>query len=70
MNSQRSFFFNVDWVTVFIYLALCLIGWFNIHSAVFDEKHPSIVDLSTNYGKQFLFIANFFNCGYRDLTAR
>ncbi|HEY8782273.1 MAG TPA: rod shape-determining protein RodA [Mucilaginibacter sp.] len=57
MNSQRSFFFNVDWVTVFIYLALCLIGWFNIHSAVFDEKHPSIVDLSTNYGKQFLFIA-------------
>lgn len=57
MNNQRSFFFNVDWVTVFIYLALCIIGWFNIHSAVFDEKHPGIIDLSTNYGKQFLFIA-------------
>jgi len=56
MNNQRSFFFNVDWVTVFIYLALCTIGWFNIHAAVFDEKHPSIIDFATNYGKQFVFI--------------
>src|ERR1700733_13988389 len=56
MNNQRSFFFNVDWVTVFIYLALCTIGWFNIHSAVFDERHPNILDFDTNYGKQFLFI--------------
>jgi rod shape determining protein RodA len=57
MNNQRSFFFNVDWLSVFIYLALCTIGWFNIHSAVFDDKHPSIVDPATNYGKQFIFIA-------------
>ena len=56
INNQRSFFFNVDWVTVFIYLALCTIGWFNIHAAVFDETHPSIIDFSTNYGKQFMFI--------------
>ena len=56
MNNQRSFFFNVDWVTVFIYLVLCTIGWFNIHAAVFDERHPSIIDFATNYGKQFLFI--------------
>ena len=56
MNNQRSFFFNVDWLTVLIYLALCTIGWFNIHAAVFDETHPSIVDLDTNYGKQFIFI--------------
>jgi rod shape determining protein RodA len=56
MNNQRSFFFNVDWITVFLYLALCTIGWFNIHSAVFDERHPNILDFDTNYGKQFLFI--------------
>ncbi len=55
-NNQRSFFFNVDWVSVFIYLSLCVIGWFNIHSAVFDERHPSIIDFGTNYGKQFMFI--------------
>lgn len=56
MNNQRSLFFNVDWVTVFIYLILCTIGWFNIHAAVYDERHPSIIDFETNYGKQFLFI--------------
>jgi rod shape determining protein RodA len=56
MNNQRSFFFNVDWFTVVLYLVLCIIGWFNIHSAIFDEAHPSIVDLSTNYGKQFIYI--------------
>jgi len=56
INNQRSFFFNVDWVTVFIFLALCTIGWFNIHAAVFDERYPSIIDAHTNYGKQFTFI--------------
>ncbi len=56
MNNQRSFFFNVDWLTVLIYLALCTIGWFNIRAAVFDEAHPDIIDLSTEYGKQFIFI--------------
>lgn len=55
-NNQRSFFFNVDWVTVFLYLILCTIGWFNIHAAVFDERHPSIIDMSTVYGKQFIYI--------------
>jgi rod shape determining protein RodA len=56
MNNQRSFFFNVDWLTVLIYLCLCTVGWFNIHAAVFDDAHPSIIDLDTNYGKQFIFI--------------
>ncbi|KAA8480170.1 rod shape determining protein RodA [Arcticibacter tournemirensis] len=56
MNNQRSFFFNIDWLTILIYLALCVIGWFNIHAAVYDPLHPSIVDMSTNYGKQFVFI--------------
>jgi rod shape determining protein RodA len=55
-NNQRSFFFNVDWLSVLLYLVLCTIGWFNIHAAVFDVNHPSLVDTATNYGKQFIFI--------------
>lgn len=58
MNNQRSLFFNVDWFTVALYLILCTIGWFNIHSAIYDENHPNIVDLSTNYGKQFIYIVS------------
>ncbi|WDF54729.1 rod shape-determining protein RodA [Mucilaginibacter sp. KACC 22063] len=53
---QRGFFFNVDWLTVLLYLMLCAIGWFNIHSAVYDARHPGFVDFDTNYGKQFIFI--------------
>jgi rod shape determining protein RodA len=56
MNNQRSLFFNVDWMTVIIFLMLCTIGWFNIHSAVYNEKYPGMLDFHTNYGKQFLFI--------------
>ncbi|MGF7076711.1 rod shape-determining protein RodA [Mucilaginibacter sp. 3215] len=55
-TQQRSFFFNVDWLTVFLYLILCTIGWFNIHAAVYDPNHQSLVDASTNYGKQFIYI--------------
>jgi len=56
MSNQRSFFFNVDWVTVFIYLALCFIGLFNIRSAIFDSHYPSILGTHTDYGREFLFI--------------
>jgi len=55
-NPQRSFFFNVDWITVFLYLALCTIGWFNIHSAAFNPKYPGIFNVATDYGKQFIYI--------------
>jgi rod shape determining protein RodA len=55
-HNQRSFFFNVDWITVFIYLALCTIGWFNIHSAVYDETQPGLFGFHTDYSKQFIFI--------------
>lgn len=56
MINQRSVFFNIDWIIILIYLALCTIGWFNIHAAVYNPLHPSMVDMSTNYGRQFLFI--------------
>jgi rod shape determining protein RodA len=55
-NQPRSFFFNVDWLMVFIYLALCTIGLVNIHSAMYDAKFPSFLDFNTDYGKQLLYI--------------
>ena len=55
-NQQRNFFFNVDWLMVGIYLALCGIGILNIHSAIFNPKLPALYDISTDYGKQLLFV--------------
>ncbi len=64
MNNQRGLFFNVDWFVILTYLALCLIGWFNIHAAVYDPANPSILDLDTNYGKQLVFIVTACIIGF------
>jgi len=47
---------KIDWVSISIWIVLCVIGWFNIRAAVFDPQHASLISLSTNYGKQFLYI--------------
>lgn len=57
-NLQRNKFFsgNVDWLTVLLWLLLCIIGWFNIHAAVFDPDNPGLFNIGTNYGKQSIYI--------------
>src|SRR5690606_26069972 len=44
------------WLTIGLWLALCLIGWFNIHAAVYDAENPGLFNLATNYGKQSIYI--------------
>ena len=56
MNERNSIIGKVDWVTILIYFALVLIGWFSIFSARYNEAHPSIFDLSQVYGKQLIWI--------------
>ena len=64
MNNQRSIFFNVDWFAILTYIVLCVIGWFNIHAAVYDPLNPTILDLDTNYGKQLIFIISALIIGF------
>lgn len=64
MKNQRSLFFNVDWIVIIIFLSLCIIGWFNIHSAVYNPDKPSIFSIETNYGKQFIFIVSALVLGF------
>lgn len=59
-QKHRSVFHNVDWLTIFLYVCLVLIGWVNIYAAVYDADHQSIFDLSRNYGKQLLWILSSF----------
>lgn len=57
MNTNRSFLnTRIDWLTILLWFSLCIIGWFNIHAAVYDPEHSSLLSLETNYGKQFIFI--------------
>ena len=64
MNERNSIIGKIDWVTVLIYLALVIIGWFSIFSAKYDEMHPSIFDLSQVYGKQLIWICASLLIGF------
>lgn len=56
----KSILKRIDWLTVFIYLALLTIGWVNIYSSTFSETDVSIFDFGTLYGKQLFFIGVSF----------
>ncbi|WP_316816083.1 rod shape-determining protein RodA [Pedobacter nyackensis] len=60
MNNQQSsnrFFFNVDWITILIYVALCAIGYVNIYASIpHTEEESAAFNFATNYGKQLIFI--------------
>lgn len=49
---------QIDWLTVAVYFALVLAGWFNIYAAAYDpDVDASIFSLSQSSGKQLLWIA-------------
>ncbi|AZQ60291.1 rod shape-determining protein RodA [Maribacter sp. MJ134] len=54
--SGRSILKRIDWLTVFIYFSLVLIGWSNIYSSTFTETQDTLFDFSTLHGKQLFFI--------------
>ncbi|MDH5598110.1 MAG: rod shape-determining protein RodA [Cyclobacteriaceae bacterium] len=57
MRRSEEIFHGIDYFTVIIYLLLVLFGWLNIYAAVYDaDSATSLFDLSTNAGKQALFI--------------
>ncbi|HZH73736.1 MAG TPA: rod shape-determining protein RodA [Mariniphaga sp.] len=56
MAKRNSLWANIDWLTTILYLALVIIGWINIYSAVYDPEHHSIFDVTQRYGKQMIWI--------------
>ncbi len=51
-----SIFYNVDWLTVGIYVILVTMGWFNIYSAVYDEAKSDIFNMDRQESKQLVFV--------------
>ncbi|ARN76594.1 rod shape-determining protein RodA [Nonlabens spongiae] len=45
-----------DFVSIFLYLALVIVGWVAIYSATPTLEYSSLMDLSELYGKQLIFI--------------
>jgi rod shape determining protein RodA len=54
--SRNNIWYNLDWITVFLYVILVFLGWLNIYAAVYNEDHQSILDMTQRYGKQLLWI--------------
>ncbi|MFV0365202.1 MAG: rod shape-determining protein RodA [Mangrovibacterium sp.] len=57
MRSRTNIWANIDWLTILLYLTLCILGWVNIYSAVYNEEHASMFDITQRYGKQMIWIA-------------
>lgn len=55
MGTEKSYL-RFDWLTIFLYLSLVLIGWMNIYSASLNDQAKGFFDFSQIYGKQMMWI--------------
>jgi rod shape determining protein RodA len=53
---KNNIFYGIDWILVTLYIALVGFGWVNIYAATTTDSNTEILDLSTRYGKQLLWI--------------
>lgn len=54
--SGRGLVKRIDWLTVTLYLILVVAGWVNIYSTTMTNPDTSLLDFSTLYGKQLVFM--------------
>ena len=47
---------KIDWITLLLFGAIVIFGWFNIYAACYDGNHAAIFDFQTKHGKQLLWI--------------
>ncbi len=55
-QEKNNIFAGIDWLLVFLYIILVGFGWLNIFAASKTEENHEILDFSTKYGKQILWI--------------
>lgn len=55
---------TIDWVTILLYLALVICGWFSICGASYDYGDRDFFDFSTRAGKQFVWIICSFGIAF------
>lgn len=47
---------KIDWWSVLLFLVLTVLGWINIYSVLQDGSEGGILDLSTRYGRQLMWV--------------
>ncbi|MCF8226142.1 MAG: rod shape-determining protein RodA [Bacteroidales bacterium] len=56
MTRRDNILLNIDWFTVFLWVALVVFGWMNIYSANIMKGDGTVMDFSQRYGKQFIWL--------------
>lgn len=56
---NNSIFYRLDWLTLFLYLALVIFGISNVYSTSFEQTFTYLFDLNSPVGKQVWF---FISC--------
>jgi len=59
-SKKKNIFYGIDWVLILLYLILIFLGWVNIYSATITENNINLVNFSTEYGKQLIWIGFSF----------
>lgn len=60
MQSRRTTNFNLDWISIILFVLLVGFGYLNIVSASASGEITSYFDMSQPYGKQLIFIVFTF----------
>ncbi len=56
MSRRENIIANIDWLSILLYGLLVLFGWLSIYSASLADNGGSILNFSTRYGKQLIWI--------------
>ena len=56
MSRRENIASNIDWLSIFLYGLLVFFGWLSIYSASLGDNGGSILNFSTRYGKQMVWI--------------
>lgn len=57
---KKNIFFGIDWLLILFYFILIFLGWINIYSATINEDAVTLINFSTEYGKQLIWIGLSF----------
>lgn len=57
MARNDPFSQNIDWLTLVLFFGCVTMGWLNVYAAVYSpEDHTNLFDMTTNAGKQMMWI--------------
>jgi rod shape determining protein RodA len=55
-SRKDNIFHGIDWILVLFYFVFIFLGWINIYAATINENQFDLLNFTTEYGKQLIWI--------------